>query len=113
MCYKSLYHKRKAQHKCTGCGKVTPRTLSGRATCEQCAKNDKERKRAYSAKYRVQHIEETRVAVALRSYISYHNRQESRKCVSCGAKLPEDYYFVRCNACRERQKVYRKKKKNA
>lgn len=43
MCYKSLYHKRKAQHKCTGCGKVTPRTLSGRAICEQCAKYDREK----------------------------------------------------------------------
>lgn len=113
MSYKSLYYQRKVQHKCTECGKADLRTLSGKTICKRCTEKNRERKRLYALEYRADHREVTRTVVATCSYIRYHNRQENHECVTCGMKMPENWYYVRCEACRERQKAQREKEKTA
>ena len=32
----------------------------------------------------------------------YYQLREAHKCTQCGKPMPKDYYYVRCEKCRER-----------
>lgn len=106
MSIKETYYKRKAQHKCCHCGKSDTRTQSGKTVCLQCTEKNKEKQRKQANEYYAEHREEQKAAQRARFYIQYHNRQENHECVTCGVKLPEDYYYVNCADCHQKQKEY-------
>lgn len=106
---KKFYQKRKTERRCVNCGKQDERTLNGKTECAECT--DK-RSRYYAAQNEIQR-KLHRISNTISNAQRYYRRQENHECVTCGMKMPENWYYVRCEACREHQKAYRKKKKTA
>lgn len=97
-----LYNKRKAAHECVNCGKQDERTRKGLTCCEHCAavsrlayeRTDRDKKRASQKK-------------------SYIKNVQNHICPRCKQPLPENYFFIVCESCREKYKEYYKNKKTA
>lgn len=104
---KARYHKRKDAKICVQCGQRDERTSSGSPLCERCHKYHTKKNKEYRAN--------NREWVNLRSCIcekkKYKARRENRQCVKCGGKLPDGYYYVHCQKCRDFMKEYRKRKR--
>lgn len=102
---KDFYQRMKAEHRCVSCAKQDARTLDGRVHCERCYGMERE--------YHKANKEIIRHQISVYTFRRYYRRQENHECISCGAKLPEDYFYVRCETCRAKQREYRQKKKTA
>ena len=98
---KDFYQRMKAEHRCVSCGKQDARTLNGRVHCDRCYGMERE--------YRKKNKEMIRHQISVYTFRQYYKRLENHECVGCGAKLPKDYYFVRCETCRAKQKEYKQK----
>ncbi len=89
-----LYQQRKAAGACVQCGKVDDRTANGKVCCAVCAQAKSESSRKFHQKCAAEH-----------------------RCVWCGDRLPEQYYYVLCPSCREKDRqesaAYYQKKKTA
>lgn len=72
-----LYWDRKAAGVCVRCGK--PKT-SERSECERCAQK---RRKSYTQRYLKRTLE--------------------HRCGRCGRAMPEDWYFVLCAKCKDKQ----------
>ena len=101
------YYRMKAQHRCTACGKQDDRTAAGKTQCASCAEKSVKANRRYQAEHKEQLAAIKSAANAQR----YYRLQENHCCVHCGSKLPEGYYYVKCEHCREYDEKYRQLKK--
>lgn len=74
---------------CVDCGLCDDRTAAGKWLCQPC----REKQSAYFREYNQRLAKEG-------------------KCVSCRTKLPDGYFYVKCESCkvRERARYYAKKK---
>ena len=70
---------RKANGQCVYCGKADDRTKNGKTRCAECNALNTERARGMRYLWRQAH-----------------------RCTSCGRKMPDDWYYVACPICRER-----------
>lgn len=85
------YRRFREEKRCPQCGKQDERTLNGKCYCEKCMDNRRKKCRR-----------------------QYRNRQQNHECTRCGVKLPNDYFYVKCDNCRNReQEKCREKKKTA
>ena len=84
---KTRYYKLKAAGLCVSCGKDAAAENS--VLCKRC----RERHNTLNRFYRMR---------------LYYRRQENHECVCCGVKLPPDRYYVSCEKCLEKNKVYLK-----
>lgn len=103
MSRKALYRKRRKQKRCGSCGKQDERTLSGFSQCEKCYNKTRD--------YTKRNIDAHNAATSLWMYRRYYNRQEKHCCPRCGEKLPDDYYYIYCENCREKERLRKAKKK--
>ena len=84
---KTRYYKLKAAGLCVECGKLPAAENS--VHCEKSREMHRAKNNLYRARY-------------------YYERVESHKCVDCGAKLPPEYFYVRCSKCHEKNKKKQK-----
>lgn len=79
--------KRKEDRRCTKCGVQDEYTLQGRSLCMECAAKG-----------------------ANASAIKYQKRINNHRCGRCGAELPQGYYYILCEKCKEKDNEKRRRK---
>ena len=111
MSTQNRYDRLKAERRCVRCGEQDELTLQGRSVCDVCRK----KLLAYSKKHYQKQgkTEEYRAMYRKVRRERYHKWARNHQCVHCGAKLPEEYYYVSCPKCRQYQAEYQKRKKTA
>lgn len=91
----------KKHHLCTKCKKQDAYTLMGRVYCYECGEKTKKRKKEWWEKKQKNEAE--------KALNRYYTLKEQHKCTNCGRKLENDYAYVLCVYCRNKQKRGRKK----
>lgn len=94
----------KRLHICVSCLNQDAFTLIGRTYCADCAaKNAAKKRKKYSTKEAREKRSEQRRLLRQRHI-------ENHECAECGKKLPENYNFHLCSACRwkKRRRWHRK-----
>lgn len=118
---KAVYEKRKREHVCARCGKADEQTLSGRVYCAECAEKYNQRTRerrdrriaegvcircGESDERTAEGHTECKVCFKAQRYARldrYQAKLENRRCVKCNKPLPDEWHYVCCPTCRERQ----------
>lgn len=92
----------KKYHFCKDCGKQDAYTLGGRTYCFECAEKGAMYKRI------AREIPEKKQKMSEQHKSMRDKRKAQHQCPTCGRKLSENYEYVHCVYCRERQKKYNK-----
>lgn len=123
---------RRAEHRCTTCGKPLPEGSDYRV-CQACISRSgvgfRKRQEQFKAEGRCVYCgdrdertlsgktrcSECAAKAALSTVFKYHRRLSNHCCVRCGKALAKDYFYTLCEECKEkdnaRQSEYRKKKR--
>lgn len=104
---KQRYYKYRKEKRCVRCGKHDEQTLNGRSLCENC----NEYIRRYQKVFRENNRKQVNAWAANYQNKRYYERLNNRLCVVCGQPLPDGYYYVHCQKCRDFLKEYKKRKK--
>ena len=96
--------KRRAEQRCTRCGRQDARTLAGYSCCERCRTRLREYNDEHRAERQGQHIE------YMRKW--REARRTERRCTGCGKPLPEGETHTVCAKCRAKKAGWHKRRRN-